>query len=553
MKSKSFQKSSTGAGKTRAATLPEPERTFELTNLQLLGATLVVAALYFAWSYVSNGFYQHDEVGHFANMRDFWHDPSVVLGNWAKPGYKLLYAIPALGGATVVLVVNCLVAAFTCWAAYALARAAGARTPLFAFVLLAFQPFWMQLAFRNYSEYVSALLLVLAVLAHYKDRDLIAALLLSYGTMIRQEFFPLLALFGLYLLYRRQFLAAAALALFPVLNNLWGWAATGDPLYLWTSTFSTGSTYQSAYPRQGFDHYLVTSLIVFGASSLTLLFAYAGELALRVQRWHPFIILPAALYLLEHLVFNLQALPIGPSTGGNLRYMIVIAPLVAVLGALAADRLPRMERRTRLLWALGPLVLLAALFMSYHHNNVVLLKDRFDPVPLLFVVAMSAGVLILRSRAALLALVLGAGILYAAVRVEPMKLSAEDETVRNVAAWSREQKLDRHPLLVNHPLFFYYYGRSQRDFPRGAAPITGEAVMSAPLGTVILWDSHYSYRPELRPDQVQPEFFIQQPEAFRPLLQPVLVREGNAVRFAILGFEKIGEPKPVSAPTTPSQ
>ena len=356
-------------------TSPERAGTLRLPTPQLLGLTLGVAALYFAYSFFSDGFYQHDEAGHFLNMRTFWHDPSAVLGNWAKPGYKLLYALPALLGATAVILTNCLVAAFCCYAAYRLAEEVGCAAPLFAFALLAVQPFWLQLSFRNYSEPVTALLLLLALLFHHRSRRVVAALLLSYATTIRQEFYPLVGLYGLFLLYKKDWIPALALAAFPLVQHAWGWIATGDPLYLVHQVIGFSGDIQDAYARQGFDHYFVTSLVVFGAFAVTFLLVYLGQVFFYKARVHPFILTALAVYVLEHAVFNLQAITIGPSTGGNLRYMLVVTPLVAVLGAVAADRLVAMERRGKLVWVLGPFAAIVFLFMRFAHNNIALTDE----------------------------------------------------------------------------------------------------------------------------------------------------------------------------------
>lgn len=100
----------------------------------------MLVAGYFAFSTASTGFYQYDEIGHYLGMRAVWHDPQSMLGNWAKFGYKLLYAVPALGGAASVKLLNCLLAAGTCYLA---ARVVGLRSRhlvLAAFCLTATQP-----------------------------------------------------------------------------------------------------------------------------------------------------------------------------------------------------------------------------------------------------------------------------------------------------------------------------------------------------------------------------------------------------------------------------
>ena len=49
----------------------------------------VLTILYFVYKNVSVGFYQDDEIAQYINMINFWHDPAVILGNFAKPGYKI--------------------------------------------------------------------------------------------------------------------------------------------------------------------------------------------------------------------------------------------------------------------------------------------------------------------------------------------------------------------------------------------------------------------------------------------------------------------------------
>ena len=520
-----------------AAEAPERAWTLKLTTPQLLGLTLGTAALYFAYSFLSDGFYQHDEAAHFLNMRTFWHDPNAVLGNWAKPGYKLLYALPALFGATAVTLTNCLVAAFCCFFAYRLAEEVGCRSPLFAFALLAVQPFWLQLSFRNYSEPVTALLLLLALLFHHRARRLVAALLLSYATTIRQEFYPLVGLYGLFLLYKKDWIPALALAAFPLLQHVWGWVATGDPLYLVHQVVGFSGDIQDAYARQGFDHYFVTSLVVFGAFAVTFLLVYLGQALFYKQRAHPFILVPLAVYVLEHAVFNLQAVTIGPSTGGNLRYMLVVAPLVAVLGAIAADRLLAIERRGKLAWVLAPFAAIVFLFMRFAHNNVVL-TDEPDPVPVVTTLAALALVFVPLGRKALFGLLAAGCVVLALLAVRPLPLSSEDLMMQDVVAWSKANEVEERPVLATHPLFYYYYDKARPDFEAGASSLSGQTLDEAPPGTFIVWDSHYSYRPRLREHPVNYTDLLEQPERFRLVRDPFVTADR---RFGVFVFEKTGE------------
>jgi hypothetical protein len=521
------------------STPPLVDERFELPSLVLLGLTGALALVYFALSFVSDGFYQHDEVAHFVGMRQFWHDPSSALGNWAKPGYKAIYAFPALLGPTFVALFNACVAAASVWAATRIGQRLGVRAPLLVFGLAAFQPMWVALAFRNYSELPTALLLTLAVWAHVHDRRLLAALLLSYACTIRQEFFLLAGLYGLWLLGKRAWLPALALALFPLVNHLWGWAATGDPTYLLTDTLGFGSALADAYPRQGFWHYFSTSEVIFGALPLAALVAFGVSLAAKRpdgQRWgwHPFVLVPVGLYFAAHVAFQVQAVSLGPATGGNLRYLTVIGPLVAVLGALGIERAPELPK-SLLAAALGLLVLVAAVYLSYEHNNVRLTEVRSAGAFVRMLVA--AGLILLPLALRLRTLsIAAAALVFAIATFQPFERTSEDALMEVVAEWAQLNQVDERPLLVVHPLFHYFNSKAPGDYPQGATPILGPSVDTARVGTYVVWDSHYSYRPEKRPDDVSFQMLLADSARFRLVRNPFLTTDQ---RFGVLVFEKI--------------
>ncbi len=514
---------------------------WDLSPVVLLGLTVATALVYFALSFVSDGFYQHDEVGHFVGMRQFWHDPNSALGNWAKPGYKAIYAFPALLGPTFVAFFNACVAAASVWAATRIGQRLGVRSPLLVFVLAAFQPMWMALAFRNYSELPTALLLTLAVWAHVHDRRLVAALLLSYACTIRQEFFVIAGLYGLWLLGNRAWIAAFALALFPLVNHVWGWVATGNATYLVSDMLGFGSALADAYPRQGFWHYFATSEVIFGAIVLTSLVAFGASLVVSRSDgtrwpWHPFVLVPVALYFAAHVAFQVQTVSLGPATGGNLRYLTVIGPLVAVLGALGIERAREVPRWV-LAVGLGLLAVLAMAFLSFDHNGISLTDARDSGV---FVrVSLAAAVLLLpltlRIRTLLVA---GLCVVFAFWTFRPYERTSEDAMMATVADWTQEIGANDQPILASHPLLHYFNGKSPGDYPQGAQPILGATVDSARVGTYVIWDSHYSYRPEKRPDDVSYQMLLADTARFRMVREPFITTDQ---RFGVFVFEKIAE------------
>jgi hypothetical protein len=527
--------------KKTAQSLPPLDRSgWQLGDRPLLLATLAVAAIYFAYAQLADGFYQQDEAAHFVSMRGFWYKPESVLSNWAKPGYKLVYAFPALLGSEFVTLFNALVSAAACWLAYRIAQALGSQIPLLAFVAAATQPLWVNLAFRNYSELLTATLLAGGVYAQLREKRVVAALCLSYVVFIRQEFYPIVALYGLWLLSQKNWLAAVSLAVFPLVQHFWGFAVTGEPLYLLKQILSSSSEIAAAYKRQGFDHYFKMSLTIYGAATVLLLLAYfagifARKAESRFQKSDFFVALPFVLYFLMHSIFNLQSFEIGPAGGGNLRYLLVVSPLAAVLAALAVEQFVGKNY----VWAvLGIFVLITATMLTYQHNYIFLLPEQGrDWKPLWAVVG---GLLVLAVPMTLRQRALGMAALMAVmalVTVKPIRRSDEDKACRRMVEWYKvyEKNLGQRPLLLHHDMFFYFLGRTRYEFTPLPQHINEENLAKAPKGALILWDSHYSYRPELRPGSLTYEYFTQRPQQYR-LIEQVISDDQT---FGFIIFEKL--------------
>jgi len=473
--------------------------------------SIILTLLYFAYSLKSKGFYQQDEANHYLSMLRFWYDPAAIMGNWAKPGYKILYVLTALGGQKLVILQNCAFAAFSCFFAYKSAERLGAKNPWVAFILLATQPLWISLAFRNYSEFPAAFLLVLGFWFYAGGKMWPAAIIAGLICTIRQEFYPIAAVFGIWLLYRRFWLPAFSIALFPLLQNLAGYLLYDDPIYLYNQILGTSATLKDAYERMGFDHYFLTSAVVFGPLALTFFVVYLAQNLLRKNIPQPGLLFAALGFFLINCLFNWKEVHIGPATGGNLRYMCIISPLVAVCGALALNGLGEFKERGKLLWILVPFLLLVGLYLNYEHNFLRLLEDKPDSLPLTGAIFAAALVFLpLSSRIQTWALA-GLCTFMALLAVKPIKLSPEDKVCQQVADWYKQNasEFSGKPLYNTHIMFYYFSGKVEKQFQPEPSPISDTATMEkAPVGSLVLWDSHYGYRPNYKRG-VPYEYFAQ--------------------------------------------
>jgi len=522
--------------RTMAEQIKKPQtKTLEKdnTNKTVLGITLVLAGLYYFYSTKSKGFYQQDEAAHFLNMLDFWYTPNEMLGNWAKPGYKVLFALPALLGKNFVAFVNCLVAAFSAYFAYLTAKNLKAGAPWMAFVLLATQPFWISLSFRNYSEFITAFLLIVGVYFYTKNKHIFAALLLSYCCTIRQEFYPILAIYGLVLLIGKNWVPMLLLALFPLLQNLWGYLASGDPIYLYNQILGGSAELKDIYPRQGFDHYLKTLHVVFGPVALTLALVYLSWCVLAKKQPNWVLVVPVFLFILINCLFNWQAYPIGPSTGGNLRYMCVIAPLVAVMAALGASELHKLPQSYKVLYALVPFAFITYVWLGYKHN-FIMLTDEPDPTSFIGVALASALVFLPVKNNVQAWSLSGLSLFFILLTVKALPLGEEDKACKQLAEWYKvnEKQFSDRPKFINHTMFYYWLDKNSKSFNPVPKQLSPDSLATAKPGTLVFWDSHYSFRPA-RKTGVDLQYFAQNQGKYN-LLHEIRSPSNN---FAAFVFE----------------
>lgn len=537
---------------------------FGADDKKALWLTLFAFVSYVVYSFFSTGFYQHDEIGHYFNMREFWNNPNVILGNSPKTGYKLIYVVPALLGNKFLIYFNSALAALTCFITFKVAKRLGSTFAWLAFFLVALQPYWIQLSFRNYADTFSGFVLITTLYFHFEKKYILSALILSFAGIIRQEFLLLIPLYGAWHALNKRWLCFILLGIFPLINNFWGFMATGEPLYLLTSSAKTAAKYADEWPRQGFDHYFKMGIIIWGAAQYLLLFLffvvfimrrakmfneadYAKENKLSADKSYSvlFISVPFVMYFLTHCVFNWESVKLGASTGGNLRYMDAVAPLVALMGCVALDRMKFITKKAGTWGMMVVYLLVVGAFLTYKHNNVILLTEpdrngepaARDYVPLLFSIASLACVIMI-SKPQTLTTSLGViCLLFALVSVKPFKLTPEDMEMERLTNTLISKKYieQNRTVFVNHTLFKYFYDKKKGGIYKNQIYMDSLSLSTAQAGAVMVWESHYSYRPKLNKNTVTADYFTRRPDQYTLQMNRISTDQ----RFQVLVFEKI--------------
>ena len=526
----------------------EKNDSVKISNRSILIFTVLTFVLYYAYSFFSRGFYQDDELGHYFNMREFWNNPNVIVGPWAKFGYKLFYVIPSLMGGNGLIVFNCVLAAFTCFLTYKTAEKIGLKHAVFAFILLATQYFWIEMSFRNYADPFGGLVLLAAVYFHYCGRYHWSALFLSYAAIVRSEFNVLLVFYGLYLLYNKKVIPALLLGVFPLIYDIWGYFITGDMFFALSSSNEFVARQSGAYVHYGFGNFSIMSMVTFGAMQVTLVITCLIELI--IDKFWPasqsvslsktesgkyvFVILPMLLYFFTHSFIDAGWIDWGAS--GSLRYMTSISPLVAITGAIGLDKLEKFHKKMWLFIGLVVFTLIVALFMSYKYDGTMFKEDTpNDYISLIITIGtIIVAFLPITSRQRFTAFILASFVFFILV-IRPIKTTPEQDTMKAATYYMINQGIlkDEKQVLTNHIYFKYFYDKKMNHI-YNVNMLDTISAMAAPVGTYMIWDTHYGFKEKSWPKTASMDWY-QKKGVFEVKKDFV----SNDQRFQVVIMEKI--------------
>ncbi|MEJ6736652.1 MAG: hypothetical protein QNK84_06415 [Flavobacteriales bacterium] len=525
-------------------------KSFSLNNLDntyLWGGTIVLAIIYSIFSTFSDGFYMHDEPMFYMYAKDFLKDPISAFRGFQRIGYVTFLVLPALGGFTFLNIFNSVLASITVLYSYKIIRKLKGNNSFLIFFLLGLQPLWFMLSFRNYSEFLLAFLLVMTIWNHLNKRYIVSALLLSYAAVSRIEYHSLLGVYFIILIVKKQWIPALLTGTFTVLENLLGFMLTDDLLYLPNQIISYSERMSGSWPKRGFDHYLTMSNIIFGGTTLTLFITYLSSKIIRKEKpvW---LITGATLFIiLFNCIINLQSVEIGPGNAGNLRYFMPIAPLVAILGVLAVDDVLKIKKKYLLLLFLVPFLIGVGIFQTYDHNFISLLTDgeRYWLPLVIMIITSILIVLPLKQKHYIISLgILSMVVIMTSART--FNLNPEDSTMEKAGKWytSYLEKNKSNPnalftedsrVACSHILFYHFTDKSTNDFnKKPIIDFTKEDTDSMEVGDLVVWESHYGYRPKLRATSQPYDFYDKHPN-----FQKIQYYQSKDNRFLIAFFRKI--------------
>ncbi len=467
----------------------------------------VFALIYYLSSKYSLGFYQDDEIGHYINMKEFWTDPFSILGNWPKPGYKIFMVVPSLFGYQAVIIFNSLIASTTVYLTYRLLKLYKVSYAFFGALLLALQPLFFDLSFRSYAEIFTALLFVILILLYKKESYLWCGLVCGYIFTVRQEV-VLVGIFLAIIFFRKKnYAAILAIGVFPFLFNLFGYFKTGDYLFVITEMSSLGAM-DFGGAQRGFFHYFKVYIFIIGPVCLTLfLLGYWGFLA-DTKKIKEYLKRYDIVYVVFTITFLVQVMLMLKGTNpGTWRYLLHISPLAAFFATVGLNNLGSVQFKKANYIITGIFLLITLTVLSKTSKGVDLLEipeyGKFAVVSLVFL--LSAGLFSSDTRAylnKLSVILLIVSAVYLFMSFEPRVHSPENIAVKQVAEYLSKPENQDKDIYVTIQLTnsIILFGDIPFERRKKFIHLNSENLKKAKPGDIVVWDTHYGYRPEYKND-----------------------------------------------------
>lgn len=470
------------------------------------GLTIAVLAVCLAGTLLlgllSDGVHHDDDLTHFLMARWARWFPGYLLHIWGRPGLTVpLSAVAWIGDPETAWhacrILSALVTATGAWISARLAMRLGVRRPWLVIVAFYAQPLNALLAGTTLTENFAGLYLISAVLLLERGRAMLASAVFSLVLVTRHEAVVLLPLWWVALAARsaptaRVWLSAGLALWAVVVHNVAFWLVFQNwPMAVFLTP--SGST---EYLARGPLAYLPRALEAIPPVIAAL--ALIGG-AVCVRRRKRLIPAMAAVFFLTHCA--VVALGVFAS-GGYARFVVTIAPLIAVLAVVGWEEVWRRWRgghTTRGAWLTMTAVWLVgatALAVESRAGRGVAgaALGWWIAVTTLGVLVATLGMAFgrprrhaLPGRVAVAVLVLTVVIQIGWI-VRPMRRRSDQAAVADVVAWLRRSGLEQRPIFATHPWMSY-----DLDLIENPSVHKGPRLVAAmPVGTVVVWDSHYS-------------------------------------------------------------
>jgi hypothetical protein len=285
-----------------------------------------------------------DSFTHYQISRYSWNYPDLLLDQWGKPIFTILFSPLAQLGFKAVILGNMALIFLGAWMAYLIAKKLELKRAHWIPFMVLFTPIVAGNAISGLTEMICALFLIGFILLALNQKFIWGSILLSFMPFARSEGFVIIAVVILFFFLTKRMKYLPFLLVGSVVFNFIGWAITGKPLWIFQSNPYMGSSYDDSYGSGPIYHFIMCGVPVFGIGFLLWLWQTwkespsifgmfkSDQWTLNKQVWFFLILGTSWAYFLAHTVLWWQGIM---ASLGLVRVMFVIAVPVALLALKA--------------------------------------------------------------------------------------------------------------------------------------------------------------------------------------------------------------------------
>lgn len=468
-------------------------------------ALLISLGLGLMWSYIGifvtkshYGYGGADTISHFVISRYAFTYPCLFFDLWGKPVYTALTCVFAQAGIKGILVFNSFVSAAAAYLAYKLASHLRLSYPLIALVFTFTAPVFFYAAPTTLTEPLFAFILIWASFLFFRQKYIVAAILISLLLFVRSEAYIMIPLFLLALLLKKQWIAIPFLASGFLLISVAGLCCNADPFWV-INTFPYGGV-TPYYGKGDLFYFFERTVDIWGYSlALAAAIGCVSMVKKACKREKGFVdkLTLALLVFGSGLAYVLaHALVWWQGTGasvGLIRVMAATVPMIAVMGNFGIDLLITTARSIKphkiITWSIITAFIIAPLVtLSFKKNN-------------------------------------------------PYKLGSEEKTVSEACAWLKEKTGKNERIFWYNTLVPYLLNRNPFDINTSMSAFYGHSLDQLKPGDIVVWDAHFGSNECRTPkEQLMQDSSFQLLAVFKP--ESHMLTLGGFI-FEVLIFQKL--------------
>jgi hypothetical protein len=211
-----------------------------------------------------------DTFTHYQMSRYSWIHHDLLLNQWGKPVFTVLFSPIAQFGLQAIIWTNLALIFFEGFLVFKIANRLDLKRSWLAPLLFLSCPVVFDNAVSSLTEVICALFLILFIHWSLRGKFFLGALILSFMPFARSEGFVILGIAAMFFFFTRRWKFIPVLAVGSVMMNLIGYWYTGIPLWIFDSN-PYMNTDITSYGSGSFFHFFIWAVPVFGIGFLFLL------------------------------------------------------------------------------------------------------------------------------------------------------------------------------------------------------------------------------------------------------------------------------------------